>query len=613
MKSVRLIVFCYFFTLPAIPGNTLLAQENYDLKNIVFYGNVTFSSSELLELMTMHGTSKIRQFILRKRPFLYNSKSRKHDIEKLTRFYQREGFLHVKITGSIVEQNNRKRTVKLRIHVTENAPILVGNSDFQLISDSSDNRQNIQALVHDVKSSLQLIPETRFREQVLQQDQTKLIEKFNNAGYPYVNIHPKLEVEEAKTRVNIIWQINSGPKCFFSDIQITGNERVAASLIHRQLAFKTGQLYQKKLIDKSQQQVFALGMFQIATISARLNQQRTSQIPVRLQIKEAARLTTKLGAGYGTEDNFRTFIDIRRLGFFGGARRLNLHFKYSGLEPYNINLKLSQPAFITANSTLKLNPFLRRQKEPGFTENRAGVSLSLNHQINAYLNSSITYTFEEVDLDTGSTSFDQAEFAKSSDLYNKSSVSIGFTRDNSSPLFSPNKGMFGALTCKISGLGFQSDYQFLKILLDIRRYKKLKGIVVAWRLKMGSIGFQNVYGFIPFEDRFFAGGSASVRGWARAQLGPVSKDNIPTGGNSLLEGNLEFRFPVYRIVSGVFFGDFGNVWRESNTYPLHDLHYALGFGLRFRTPFGPIRLDIAQPVFDTENKIQFHISVGQAF
>jgi outer membrane protein insertion porin family len=93
-------------------------------------------------------------------------------------------------------------------------------------------------------------------------------------------------------------------------------------------------------------------------------------VPISIKIREAPKFTNKIGFGWGKEDRFRAFADVQWLRFFGGARRLNLFLKHSGLEPYHINLRFAQPAFIWPNTTVGLNPFIRKQAEPAFTVDR---------------------------------------------------------------------------------------------------------------------------------------------------------------------------------------------------------------------------------------------------
>ena len=115
------------------------------------------------------------------------------------------------------------------------------------------------------------------------------------------------------------------------------------------------------------------------------------------------------------------------------------------------------------------------------------------------------------------------------------------------------------------------------------------------------------------EERFYSGGSSSVRGWGRSLLGDLDENGDPIGGKSLMEFSLELRYPIYGYLSGVIFGDAGNIWDESVEYQIDELRYSAGVGLRLDTPIGPIRFDVARPVDDVDTDIQFHISVGQAF
>jgi outer membrane protein insertion porin family len=260
---------------------------------------------------------------------------------------------------------------------------------------------------------------------------------------------------------------------------------------------------------------------------------------------------------------------------------------------------------------LAVSPFIWRQREPAFAVNRIGGSLGAIHQFNRTLSGTITYSLEHVRV-TQSVLVQTADSLALSKLYNKSQVILGSSYDNSAPLFNPHRGYFNTNTFTLSGLGFGSKTRYTKLLIDVRRYQPLSALVLAIRTKLGGIRTFGSESFVPVEERFYSGGSSSVRGWARSELGPHVA-GLPIGGLSLLEGSVEIRYPVVGLLSGVVFGDFGNVWTESYKYKLSDLHYAAGLGIRLATPIGPIRMDVARPVSDVEKKIQFHVSVGQAF
>ena len=135
-------------------------------------------------------------------------------------------------------------------------------------------------------------------------------------------------------------------------------------------------------------------------------------------------------------------------------------------------------------------------------------------------------------------------------------------------------------------------------------------------------GFMRPYGpgpETPVEERFFAGGNVSVRGWGRQLLGPQAVNGatpIPLGGDSKLESSVELRYPIVKDLGGVLFLDAGNVWAAWNGIDPLDLHYALGIGLRYQTPIGPFRIDMAWKLntqYVDERLYRLHLSIGQAF
>jgi outer membrane protein insertion porin family len=285
-----------------------------------------------------------------------------------------------------------------------------------------------------------------------------------------------------------------------------------------------------------------------------------------------------------------------------------LFLNTSALEPYNINLRFTQPGFIWARTQLDITPFILNQTEPAFSARRYGGNVGLTYKLDRRSQSNITYTLEKVEQDIFDPESDSLA------LYNKSAVTFGLLRDTSNPIFEPYSGWFTSGQYTISGLGFGSDFYFYRTLFDLRHYLAVGfHSVLAIRSRFGLIKSMDDDKFIPPEERFYAGGSNSVRGWLRQELGPKDELGVPTGGSTLFEGSLEWRQRLIGSLGGVAFLDFGNVWQEEFGFKLNDIRYAVGFGVRYRTPIGPMRLDIARPVFDEETKWQWHLSVGHAF
>ncbi len=605
---VLTLLVCAILVLAA---GSVLSQANFEVRSMEIEGNRVLPDSELRLRMATFATGKFSRTILGKEAFLYSEDILKNDLAALVRYYQKEGFLYASAEAAKLDIDSKSRSVRIQIKIIEGDSISVRGVSFEHSNVVPGAGRLIDSLLESTARNLQLTAGTRFRDAGIDSDRMKLGLALENSGYPYAEVVPTLQVNEEKRIVDIIWTVRTGPRCRFRDVTVTGNEHVSSELIRKHLALLPGEQYSRRAIEESQRRIYNLSMFHVVTVTAQLTSARDSVIPVEVRVKEAPRLTTKIGFGYGREEKFRVYTDSYLLGAFGGARRLNFYAKHSDIEPYHISLKLIQPAFLSSNTTLEINPFILRQEEPGFTENRYGGNLSVLHEFNRILRSSVTYTFERVNLDTTSLA-DVALDNQLTDLYNKSSVTFGLTLDNSFPVFSPTSGFYAAGAFKISGLDLGSDYHFTRSLIEVRRYQPFWGMVLAGRVKMGGIKSNDAHGFVPVEDRFFAGGSSSVRGWARAELGPM-EDDTPIGGESLFETSFELRYPIWGILSGAMFTDFGNVWIQSYRFPIDDLRYSAGLGLRVRTPIGAIRLDVARPVFDDETTGQIHLSVGEAF
>ena len=608
IRRVSIAGFLLFATVVPV-----LAQEGFDVDEVHFRGNEILSDDELAERMTLRGANFFQQLFRTRERTQFYRETLNSDLEKLVRYCQRQGLLDARATVEDLQVNNKDRKVSIVIRIDEGPPILLRAIDYDLKAGPNVRTDSLEIVISILKRNMSIRSGDRFRDDAIQNERAAMARRLYDRGFPYARATPNLKVDTSAKRVDITWELETGPHCVFGDVSITGNTRVGEKYIRGQLSFKKGDQYQARALDRAQQQIYGLGTFEIVTVNAQLPTTPDTSIDVTVRVSEAPTLSTRFGVGYGREDNFRVFSDSRVLSFLGGIRRLDIYAKHSGLEPYRVEVRLTRPAFLTPRTTGILAPFIREQDEPGFTVKRVGGNASIQHQFSNKLNATGTYTFERITLDTSSVSEAEVSDADFDELYNRSSILTGLTLDNSRPLFSPTQGYFAALTFKLSGVVFKSDFKYTKTTLDLRRYTRWQGMVLAAKAEMGGIAATTERDFIPVEDRLFSGGGSSVRGWARSELGPLDDKGLPVGGNSLMEISVELRYPIIGRFSGVLFSDVGNVWRGFYTYHLDDLRYSAGFGFRFEFPIGPARVDFARPIDDNTAKWQFHLSIGQAF
>ena len=609
MRYILLLSTCFFLFAGIIHTS---AQENYEVRKVTFRGNKTLKKDFLLNKMALNEVSWIEKKFTKKEPFLYSGELMKLDVDRLKRIYQSEGFLHVEASIQNLNINEKKQTVKVVIEINEGEPVVIDTVRMEIVQ--NPDSLNTDSLFRRFSRALNMNEGERFRDEALKQDTRFIEDAFRSLGYAYSSTDYRLRLKPDELATGIQYSVQPGPLSYVGETRITGNKNVSEDFIRKQLRYREGDLYDKSLLDRTRQNLYSLQLFRVVSVlPEREPQTQKSPIPVNIYIEEAPRISTRFGAGYGTEDKFRTFLDLNYRGFLGGARRINLYLKHSALEPYSVRLRWIQPRFLGFNSTISVNPFLIRNKEPGYDTRTFGVNIPLTYQFSPSTTGKITYYLENVQqqIEEGDSEFLNMESNKF--LYNKSGILLSGVFNSSTPSFSPEQGINLSLGYKINGHIFGSDFNYTRLWGDFRTYHDLGELILAFRVMAGGISSSDSNGFIPVEDRFYSGGSNSIRGWNRSELGPKRESGTPLGGKSIFESNFEIRYPIVWRLSLAAFFEAGNVWEKSFSYDFNNLGYAAGSGIRIETPIGPVRFDVGIPLWNEKRNAQFFISVGQAF
>ncbi|MCG8578414.1 MAG: BamA/TamA family outer membrane protein [Bacteroidales bacterium] len=605
-------LFLILFFVISISAN---GQNRQKLRKVKFKGNRAMTNSRLEQELSLKAVTRLGEKLSDKEADRFTMPLYEENLGIIRYVYQKEGFLDVQFAEPKIKVT-RNNNVKVTFYIIEGKPI-----ELKKISYTIDSVKYEEFLSRKIRRKLrlqsQLKPGQRFRDEWFYSDQAFINEEFNNMGYAYAKVEHQLKVDTLNNEAELNWIINKNKLCHFGPIMIEGNERVPTKRVVRQLRFEAGDTWSKYEIDESQKQIYNLGMFRVASIRTLLSEEKPDTLPSLIVLKEAPRWTSRFGAGYGREDDFRVFADIQYLGFLTKTGRVNLYGKHSGLEPYNFQLKFTQPAVIFPFNSVMVNPFMMRQHEPAYSVDRYGVNLTFLQHFSERFNTSVNFYLEDVNSD--STLVDNAktwldETDSDMDHYSKSGISIGFIFSNGEPRLDPVTGYSLAVNVKRNGTIIQESIPFYRSLVEYKKYLGIKpGLTMALRGKIGYATMINNDGLVPVEERFYAGGSYSVRGWGRSQLGPKDDQGQPTGGNSLLEGSIENRYLIAPKIVFAVFCDAGNVWRDSFDYRFNDLHYAAGVSLRFKTPIGPVGVDLARPIFDSETTWQLHFNIGNPF
>ncbi|MDG5800679.1 outer membrane protein assembly factor BamA [Marinilabiliaceae bacterium ANBcel2] len=587
-------------------------QTDPEIRKISFKGNSTFSEKTLKNEISFSASRWLGQKILGKTPSYYTEDASAMNKRELIHFYQSEGYLNISIEKREIKEVKSGKKVELTYFINEGDPVLIDSVAFK--SGVEDIDSSLAEELNRSRSSIEAVPGNRFRDDLIWNDRDVITRLAVEEGYAYAEINPIIKVDTTKKKATILWDIDAGPFSHFGEVTITGNNRTAEHHIRQQIAFNKGDVYSREKLSISQQQVHQLGVFRVASLRAQLTREKRDTIPVKVSITEAPQTSTRLGAGYGREDKIRTFIDYQILNFPYGVQRVNLYAKHSALEPYRFEAKITQPAVFSPNSTITLSPFIRRQKEAGYNLMLYGSELSLLQKLTSTISSSVNIFYETVRLDTATVAIvETPEF--SDRKYSKKGISVGAQFDNSKPRFNPSYGWMIALNAKSNSNILSGTFPFLKYQVEIKNYREIlrDRIILALKFKGGAVQTTKGNSFVPVEERFYAGGGRSVRGWARHQLGPMDENKIPLGGKGAIELSIEPRIRITRIVSAALFYDAGNIWENTTDISISDLRSSAGAGLRFQTPIGPAGIDVSRPVWDDDKSWQLHFNIGHAF
>lgn len=545
----------------------------------------------------------------KKRP-MYDPEDFKGDVERVKALYRRQGFYHAEVVPQVEKLPGNR--VNLRLIITEGPWIKV--SEVNLSMAASAGKIDLNHLL--AESPLQ--PGQRFTEPGYADLKKLVLNYLLDHGYPQARVEGQVLVYTVDNIAKVIVQAWPGPLCRFGPVTITDDQETPEILIRRRLTFKPGERFSLAQIYDSQDKLYALDLFQSVIVTPEEVPPGQREIPITINLKEKKKRSLKLGVGYGTEDEIRGRGVLRFRNLFGGGRLLDLNAKYSRLET-RFEGSFLNPQIFTSWIDLHLNTGSIRRYLPAFTDRafytRAQLDREFPWKIRGYIGHGLEFSRP---FNISTETLERLTATEPGKLYRASMLVWGLSRDSTDDPANPQRGNILTLANEFAPDFFGSRLQFVRTSIETRQYQNLgwKNFVLAGRIKFGLIEPIQQTEEIPIYRRLFSGGSGSVRGYRLDYLGPRNIYGEPLGGNSLLEGSLEFRFPIYKDFRGVIFTDCGNVFLKLDDTDPGQLKYASGFGLRYQTPIGPLGLDFAWPLnpIDPErDNLQIIFTIGQAF
>ncbi|PYQ69126.1 MAG: hypothetical protein DMG04_29465 [Acidobacteria bacterium] len=466
----------------------------------------------------------------------------------------------------------------------------------------------------------------------LRQDRDQVQAVYNDRGYESATVDARPEFNPQNTRASIVFTIREGPRVFVDHVLIVGNVRTDAGTIERELQIKPGDPFSLSSISESQRRLMALGLFRRARIGELRHGNETAR-DLLVTVEEAAATTI----GYGVGGNVFSSVSV--------PLNLNQTQTSGRLTEYRLLGTYREPRLFDTATDGLLNATIEQQIRSSFTFRREGITAQAARRLTRGLSMSVAYQIQRNELLAVNVAEPDVLLINrlfSPEPVRLSGFSASIIRDTRDDAVNPGSGQYLTANGQVDAVAIGSQVGFAKSFLRAQTFHTLprsNGAILAGNAILGMAGEFNTEKPIPEPERFFAGGDTTNRGFALDTLGvrhepsetqrdTIDKNGFPIGGDATVVLMGELRVPVRGGLSVVGFLDSGNVFQRVSQVDLTELRGAVGFGVRYRSPFGPLRVDLGFkthvaeflcPTSDDpakrcpESRPALHISFGQAF
>ncbi len=568
---------------------TVVKNQKYILGKIEFTGNEAIPTKQLKEIVSSGEQFYDRVFNLR-------ADNLQVDLEVLKLFYYSRGFPFIKI-NMIPEFVNNIANITFQIQEGKKVGIesilFRGNNHFS----SKELESRIKTKANDP-----------YVEQTFNNDMQRLRDLYLDQGF--VDVRIKADISQGINKAILI-SVDEGSLFTMGDLIVFGASSSQKKLLSSLFPLKSPRPFNQSEISRFRTEIENSSIFSDLKIDTIRRENHSMDVIVKV----IPNRSTFYGFGIGWENSrglrgsARWTFEYQEQNIFNTYSTFAALFQI-GTKEDRIGISYESPYFFRKKLHSSLLLWNENETYPSYKFNRLGIGESLSKRItsNSYIMASLKwYRTTLKDLDVMESGVDQLD-----NPFDTTAFSLAYIIENRDDPFNPTTGEFFSSNIKIGFPLLEKDYSFFKFLWSYQKNFKF--------LKRGSLALSVRNGFaagdMSITERFFAGGIHTFRGTYNDRLGPIDTETLePRGGNALVLFNVEATFPleVFPIDNLYYcvFVDVGNVFWRASDFDINKVERAIGFGIKYRTPLGPLRLDFAYNLREkAENNFLVHIGIG---
>lgn len=575
------------------------------IRSIDFQGNQTFTPKALKKVI---GTSEKGFFSWLTSSGELNRANLSQDAARLTAFYHTQGFIHAIVAEPEIDFEDHWIYITFKIQEGDRYQVGSVDLDGDLILPKAE-----------LMSRVQISRETYFNRERVREDIIGLTDLYADAGFAFAEVLPLTKEDHQNRLVDITYYIQKRNRVYFERIEIAGNTRTRDKVIRRELHIHERERYSGSRLKRSVRNLHYLDFFEDVKVDTRQGS-TDDQMNVKIEVVEKPTGTFTLGAGYSTVDDVFVTGSVAQRNLFGRGQILKLSGQVGGVAD-QYNLSFTEPWLFDIPLSATANVYRFRREFDTYEQSSTGAGLAFSYPIFDFTRLSLAYRYDITDL--SEITLGASDNIKALEGENATSaITSAITYDSRDRAFNTTQGQNHRLAYTYAGLG--GDVGFHKVVGELGWYIPVyKGLISFIRGRSGYV--RPIEGYIlPDYEKFYLGGINTIRGFDFQDINikTVNELGIITeeGGESFVQLNFELTYPLFEDIGivGLVFYDTGNVYGPNASIDLGDLRHAAGYGIRWYSPIGPMRIEgghILDPREENgeDSGVNWAFSIGGAF
>ncbi|MBS1873922.1 MAG: BamA/TamA family outer membrane protein [Acidobacteria bacterium] len=586
-------------------------NERHKLAAIAIAGNRYFTSDIIRERMYLAPASFPR--FPRGR---YSQRYLERDRSAIEDLYRSNGFRDVRVSPEVDDDyQGRHGSIAVKMNVEEGSQYLIDKLELEGVADK--DRERLISILHSAAGQ-------PFSEYNVASDRDAVLAYYFNAGYPNATFDWSQSPSADPHKVDVKFTIHPGDREFVRKVVVNGLRATNPALVNQRIDITAGDPLSQTRIADVQRRLYDLGIFAKVQTAVQNPDGREEGKYVLYQLEEARRYSVnvgfgaevaRIGGGVTTFDapagatgfSPRVSLGVSRLNFLGLGHTVSLQSRVSTLQK-RVLLSYFAPQFQGSDRlNLTFTGLYDDSRDVRtFAARRVEGSIQLGQRFTRANTMQYRFVYRDVFVDPNSVKINEQLIPILSQSVRVAGISTTLITDRRDDPTDAHRGLYQTIDVGYASKAFGSQTGFVRMVVKNSTYHRLtRDLIFARTTNFGFIQRTGGLAEIPLPERYFSGGAYSNRAFPDNQAGPRDPiTGFPLGGTAVLMNSFELRFPLLGDnLGGVLFHDAGNVYsslgdislrfRQRDVQDFNYMVHGVGFGIRYRTPLGPIRADIS--------------------